>query len=149
VTQDLDARLKAKREARRAKSHTAGDEPAGGDDEPRRKSKRRFETLNQFVFLVGPRLSLAERWVWQVMFTHAKDGVCLTSVRQLEKTGVSCSTAAKALKRLCELKLVWPIWLSRDKSTPSKYGVHPNPSECLAPILADQEPYRSSVRMKR
>lgn len=142
MTQDFDARYKAKRDAKRGKLPTVDGEPVVGGEEARTKSKRRFETLNQFVFLVGPRLSLAERWVWQVMFTHAKDGVCLTSVRQLEKTGISCSTAAKALKRLCELELVWPIWLSRDKSTPSKYGVHPNPSVCLPKILSAQEPYR-------
>jgi hypothetical protein len=135
---DLDARYRAKVAAEQSSEPTApsrnGTPSANGKAKPGAAKGDRWQTLNQFVETVGPRLSLAERWVWVTMS---------------EGGGISRSTAEAAIRRLCDLKLIWPVWLSHDKSKPSKYGVHPNPSACLSRILEGKKPSRPSGRMKR
>lgn len=146
---DLDARIRSKLAAEAGSSTVQAHTDTPTSKAPNAKGDR-WQTLNQFVEVVGPRLSLAERWVWVTMFKYAQGGVCLTSVRRLaEGGGLSRSTVEAALRRLVEVKLVWPVWLSHDKSKPSRYGVHPNPSACLGKVLTPHEPSRRSGRMKR
>jgi len=97
------------------------------------------------VDVIAPRLALADRAVWHVMFRHTRHGVCETTVRMLANAvGVSRSTAEAALRRLIASGLVWTIWKSSDKSKASKYGIHGNPSACLPRLIGNDEPSRSS-----
>jgi len=83
------------------------------------------------------RLSLAERAVWHIMFRHARNGVCETTVRLLASAAdISPTTAQAALSRLHRAGLVWPIWKSKDKAKASKYGIHSSPADCLARLTS-------------
>ncbi len=140
IVDSLDAMFPPKKRVRTQR--VTGGDPAGTS-----AAVGRWQTLNQFVDLVGPRLSLADRWVWMKMFRLAMHGVCETSVRQLAAGGISRSTAEGAIRSLCELGLIWPVRLSRDKSKASKYGLHPNPAVCLDRLLKGSEPSRSAGRI--
>lgn len=117
--------------------------PAKGDS-PRRRDKSRagdrWATLNAFVDVIAPRLTLAERAVWLVMFRHARDGVVQTSERQLATAArIDKATAGRALRQLVELRLAWPVMKSRSKESTSRYGLHPRPSACLSAVVAKAE----------
>lgn len=110
----------------------------------------RWAAYNAFVDDIAPRLTLAERAVWHVMFRHARNGRVETTVRMLANAAaVSRSTAEAALRRLVASGLVWAIWKSPDKSKASKYGIHGNPAACLPRLTGQDEPSRSSGRIKR
>jgi hypothetical protein len=110
----------------------------------------RWIAFNTFMDVIAPRLTLAERAVWLVMFRHARGGVCETTVRMLSTAaGVSRSTAETALHRLVTSGLVWAIWKSRDKGKASKYGIHAHPDRCLHRLPAKDEPSRSSGRLAK
>lgn len=103
----------------------------------------RWATYNQFIDTIAPSLTLAERAVWHVMFRHARNGTCETSVRMLATAAkVSRSTAEAGLHRLVACGVVWPIWKSHDKSKASKYGMHPAPAACLSRVIQQPEPSR-------
>ena len=113
-----------------------------------RRKGDRWAALNGFVDVIAPRLSLAERSVWTLMFRHARGWVCETSVRFVAQgAAVSRSTAEAALARLQRAGLVWPITKSRHKGSASRYGMHPDPAACLGRLLADGEPSRPSGRL--
>lgn len=108
----------------------------------------RWRAYNAFVDVISPRMTLAERAVWHVMFRHARGWVCETTVRNVaHSAAVSRSTAEAAMHRLVTSGLVWAIWKSSDKSKPSKYGIHPNPEACLAKVIEGNEPSRSSGQL--
>jgi hypothetical protein len=116
--------------------------------EPSGRRGDRWATYNAFVDVIAPRLTLAERAVWHVMFRHARNGVVETSVRMLAGgAAVSRSTAELAMGRLHRAGLIWPIWKSTVKSKASKYGMHPSPAACLPKLMDGQEPSRPSGRL--
>lgn len=116
---------------------------AGEHQQPATRKGDRWATFNAFMDLIAPRLTLAERAVWLVMFRHARDGKCETTVRMLANgAAVSRSTAEIALRRLEASGLVWAIWKSKDKARASKYGINGQPHVCLPRLMAD-EPSRS------
>jgi hypothetical protein len=143
---DMERRV-AEQQAKRA---SASPRPhVNAMPQPGRKG-RRWEAFNSFVDVVAPRLSLAERAVWLVMFRHARGWVVETSVRHLSQgAAVSRSTAEASLVTLVQAGLVWPIVKSSHKGTGSKYGIHPDPSACLARLLKAAEPSRPSGRLKK
>lgn len=113
----------------------AAQEAPSASRRPSAASKARWVTYNTFVDLVAPRLTLAEREVWNRMFRHTRNGICETSVRQLATdANIGRATAERALRQLCEYGLVWPVWKSRDRSKASKYGLHDHPELCLGRI---------------
>jgi len=130
--------------------------PTGGSKRASKRTKAdgqdrgRWQTFNQFIDSIAPRLSLAERVVWLLMFRHARDGACDTTVRLLAQGAtISRSTAETALAKLERYGLVWTIWKSRDKSKASRFGLHPTPSSCLPKLIALKagEPSRLSGRL--
>jgi hypothetical protein len=137
TTSSVDDNLRRHREARQAAGIGAG---VTGADKGRRAAPKartdRWTEYNQFVDVIAPRLTLAERAVWHVMFRHARNGVVETSVRMLAGgAAVSQSTTQQAIGRLQEAGLVWPIWKSNDRSKASKYAMHPSPGACLARLM--------------
>jgi len=140
VTTDLNAVIKAKRKAREAelpatapaKASTGKAASPAGD---------RWQTCNQFVDVIAPWLTLAERAVWFVLFRHARGGVVETTARTLATAAdIDKETASLALKAFEAVGLVWPIWKSTDRSRSSKYGMHHRPGECLAKVLKRRAP---------
>lgn len=123
-------------------SRTHGDRRPAAASKPRRRGDHggRWLTLNQFVDVIAPHLSLAERAVWLVMFRLARGGVCETTERRL---AVACrinkKTAGRALRELVQLRLVWPIHLSVSREAASKYGMHPAPADRLSLAVARGE----------
>ncbi|RLS80166.1 MAG: hypothetical protein DWI03_00075 [Planctomycetota bacterium] len=148
---DLDRR-QAERVAqlKRASVEHAAAEGQGATDtapaadataQPAARKGDRWITFNTFMDVIAPRLTLAERAVWLVMFRHARDGKCETTVRMLANgAAVSRSTAEIVLRRLEASGLVWAIWKSRDKGKPSKYGIHAHPDRCLHRLPTKVEP---------
>jgi hypothetical protein len=101
----------------------------------------RWQTFNEFVDVIGPRLTLAEREVWHVMFRHARGGVVETTARNLATAcRINKATVVRAHARLEVVGLIWPIWKSLDRSRPSKYGINPMPAACLAKLEAPPRP---------
>lgn len=153
---DLDRRI-AQRQRRpqpgaAAEGQGAADKAATADTAPQPAFRKggRWITFNTFMDVIAPRLTLAERAVWLVMFRHARGGVCETTVRMLATAAaVSRSTAEAALRRLVASELVWAIWKSPDKSRASKYGIHGSPAACLHRLTGKDEPSRPSGRIKR
>lgn len=122
-----------------AKKQATNNAPRKGD---------RWNAYNSFVDLISPHLPLSDRAIWHVMFRHARDGVCETTVRTIaQAAAVSRSTAEAGLRRLVASGLVWAIWKSKDRAKASKYGIHPKPSECLPRLLGQAEPSRSQGRI--
>ncbi len=132
---DLD-----RRQAERVKQSQAarGEAAAGPAPKQRKPSGDRWTTFNTFVDLIAPRLTLAERAVWLLMFRHARNGQCETTARSLAAAAnISISTAQLALNRLHGAGLVWPIWKSKDRAKASKYGIHPRPADCLPRLMQE------------
>ena len=153
---DLDRRI-AQRQRRpkpaaAAEGQGAADKAATADTAPQPAFRKggRWITFNTFMDVIAPRLTLAERAVWLVMFRHARGGVCETTVRMLATAaGVSRSTAEAAVQQLVTSGLVWAIWKSRDKGKASKYGIHANPDRCVHRLPTKDEPSRSSGRLAK
>jgi hypothetical protein len=149
LTTDLDRRI-AQRQRRPQPATTgegqgAADKVATANTPPQAAARKgdRWATYNAFVDVIAPRLTLAERAVWHVMFRHARDGRVETTARLLAAAAnVSPSTAQIALNRLQRAGLVWPIWKSKDRAKASKYGMHPSPADCLPNVMQQDEPCR-------
>lgn len=108
--------------------------------QPQARNGDRWATFNAFMDHIAPRLTLAERAVWLVMFRNARDGMCETTVRMLATAAnVSISTTQAALNRLHTIGLVRPIWKSRDRAKASRYGIHHRPSDCLHELMQHNE----------
>lgn len=134
MTNDLDARVRAKR-AERFGAASTGErpQPATGKGKPARDNWR---TFNQFEDVIEPHLSLAERAVWQKMFRRSRDGQCQTTARKLAAAMcINKATVSRALATLTRAGLVWVIWHARDKGRDSCYGIHPTPADCLSKLL--------------
>jgi DNA-binding transcriptional ArsR family regulator len=122
----------------RTHAKAAADRAAAPASTSRRKPPKgdRWQTLNQFVDVIAPRLTLAERAVWLVAFRHARGGIAELTVRTLAKAaGVSRSTAEASLMRLTEAGLVWIVFRSKDRTRGSRFGIHPSPGDCLGKVL--------------
>ncbi len=136
---DLDRR----QAARVAQSKAARGEPSTipGDDSqaaanaeplPKPRNGDRWASLNTFVDVIAPRLTLPERAVWLIMFRYTRGGICETSERTIAtQANIDKATAGRALRQLVRLGLVWPVFKSTSKGTPSRYGVHPRPDKRL------------------
>jgi len=134
---DLEAyrqRVARGREARLAAA--ACPRPAPVPAKPKRPSGNRWATLNQFVDLIAPRLTLAECAVWLLLYRHARGGIVETSVRLVaSQAAVSRPTAERALNRLCRAGLIRPVWKSRSRGSGSKYSLNHQPHECLQRLI--------------
>lgn len=101
----------------------------------------RWAAYNAFVDVIAPRLTLAERAVWHVMFRHARDWTVSTSARRLSvAAGIDKGTASRALLRLQKAGLIGCTWKSTDKSEASRYSMHPRPGDCVASLVASSKP---------
>lgn len=141
-TTELERRI-AEQTRQRAGSRKAS--AAVTPERPAQQGRKpdRWACLNSFVDVIAPRLTLAERAVWMLMFRHARNGQCETTARLLAgAANISLSTAQLALSRLDRAGLVWPIWKSKDRAKASKYGIHPNPADCLPRVIQQGEPCR-------
>ncbi len=122
-----------KRTAKRSRPKSQGHSVASAI-EPRKGDWWRAYT--QFVDVIGPRLTLAEREVWHVMLRRSSKWVCETTARTMATAAnIDKGTASKAFATLEAIGLIWTIWKSTDNTKPSSYGLHPQPSECLAKLL--------------
>lgn len=127
------------------KAANAGNAPAAT-----RRSGDRWAAFNSFMDVIAPRLTLAERAVWLVMFRHARDGVVQTSERQLATAArIDKATAGRALRQLVELGLAWPVMKSRSKECTSRYGIHPRPSTRLSAAIARDEQREQAAQARR
>jgi len=125
-------------------------EPPGGPQEPPTKppasraaagQSGRWQTYNEFVDVIGPRLTLAEREIWHVMFRHARGGVVETTARRLATAcQINKATVVRAQRGLEAVGLIWTIWKSVERSRSSKYGLHDRPAACLGKVLARRGP---------
>jgi len=97
---------------------------------------QRWLTFNAFMDSIAPRLTLAERTVWLVMFRHARNGTCVISERAIARhANIDKATAGKALRQLVALRLVWVVFKSTHKESLSRYGVHPSPADRQAAVI--------------
>jgi len=140
---DLNARVMASRA--KAAAARAAELPTAQAPKPTAKPASpagdRWQTFNGFVDVIAPRLTLAERAVWLVLFRHARGCVVETTARTLATAAdIDKETASLALKAFEAVGLVWPIWKSTDRSRSSKYGMHHRPGECLAKVLKRRAP---------
>ena len=104
-------------------------------------SPGRWQTFNQFVDVIGPELTLAEREVWHVMFRHARGGVVETTARRLATAcRIDKATVVRAHARLEAVGLIRTIWRSTDRSKASKYAFNPSPAACLPKLLTKRSP---------
>jgi hypothetical protein len=133
---DLEARMRAKdASARRQTADAAPMRSAASTPTSRNSKGDRWRAFNSFVDLIAPRLTLAERAVWIVLFRHARDGVTETTARVLATAaGIDKATAVRSVRTLHRVGLVWTVWKSTDRSKASKYAMHPKPAECLAKL---------------
>jgi hypothetical protein len=148
---DVDRTAREQREKRVAQVGN-GTAPHGSFSRRREKGRdqQRWATLNTFVDVIAPRLTLAERAVWLVMFRHARDGIVQTSERQLSTAArIDKATAGKALRQLVKLKLAWVMMKSASKESTSRYGLHPSPSVCLPAVIAEDDRRRSEADERR
>lgn len=121
---DRAAQLAAKASSRPAAGRSAG--------RPARKSPDRWATLNEFVDVIAPAITKTESLVWLLLFRNARHGVVETSERTIASAlQIQRTSAGRALRGLVECGLVWSIYKSIAKGVPSKYGLHPNPGQCL------------------
>ncbi len=148
ATTDIGANVAANR-AKVLASRTA----TNGTAKPASKQRGqgdRWATLNTFVDVIAPRLTLVERAVWLVMFRYARVGICETSERAIAtQARIDKASAGKALRRLVELGLVWPVFKSRSKGTASRYGMHPRPDKRLAAVVAADDARREQAHERR
>jgi len=131
---DLAARGRAKRAERFGAAPTSKPtQPAPATSKPTRDNWR---TYNQFMDVIEPHLTLAERGVWQKMFRRSRDGQCQTTARKLAGTmTINKATVSRAIATLTGAGLIWVISHARDKGKDSCYGIHPTPADCLARLL--------------
>jgi hypothetical protein len=128
----------------------AGQPTASASDKPQPHKGDRWATLNSFVDVIAPRLTLAERAVWLVMFRYSRSGVCDTSERAIAtQAAIDKASAGRALRRLVELRLVWPVFKSNRKGTSSRYGIHPRPASCLPAAIAADDARRHAAHERR
>jgi hypothetical protein len=128
----------------------AGQPTASASDKPQPRKGDRWATLNTFVDVIAPRLTLAERAVWLVMFRYSRSGVCDTSERAIAtQAAIDKASAGRALRRLVELRLVWPVFKSNRKGTSSRYGIHPRPAACLPAAIAADDARRHAAHQRR
>lgn len=148
IVTDLDRRQREQVARLKAERAAAGTKPRGASTEHDRASSQvahrqgdRWVTLNSFVDVIAPRLTLPERAVWLVMFRYTRGGICETSERLIaSQANIDKATAGRALRQLVRLGLVWPVLKSTSKGTASRYGVHPRPDKRLpAAIQADDQ----------
>ncbi len=120
---------------------------ASASDKPQPRKADRWATLNSFVDVIAPRLTLAERAVWLVMFRHSRGGICETSERAIAtQAQIDKVSAGNALRRLAELRLVWSMFKSPNKSKLSRYGLHPSPDACLPAVIAADDARRKAAQ---
>lgn len=123
-----------------------------GNAESQAKARKgdRWATLNSFVDMIAPRLTLAERAVWLVMFRYSRDGVCDTSERAIAmQAAIDKASAGRALRQLVALRLVWPVFKSNCKGASSRYGIHPRPAACLPAAIAVDDARRHAAHERR
>lgn len=97
---------------------------------------QRWLTFNAFMDSIAPRLTLAERTVWVVMFRHARNGTCDISERAIAThANIDKATAGKALRQLVALELIRVVFKSTHKESLSRYGVHPSPADREAAVI--------------
>jgi hypothetical protein len=153
---NLDANA-AKHRAARAATCLATEPAATPANGTAAASKKRHATngdrwamLNAFVDVIAPRLTLVERAVWLVMFRHTRGGTCDTSERAIAtQARIDKASAGKALRRLVELGLAWPVFKSNSKGTSSRYGLHPRPDACVAAVIAADDARRKEAQERR
>ena len=120
-------------------SSTTADPPSPQNQKattPTDGKRQRWQTFNAFMDVIAPRLTLAERTVWIVMFRHARNGTCDISERAIAKqANIDKATAGKALRQLVALRLVWVVFKSTSKEKSSRYGMQPNPADRLAAVI--------------
>lgn len=122
---------------RAASTNADGNQPACPAGAGARPKGDRWATLNQFVDLISPHLSLAERAVWLVMFRFTKNSVCAMTARRLANVAnIGKNSASRSLKTLIATGLVRVIELSTDKGAPSRYSLNPQPGQCLAKVIS-------------
>jgi hypothetical protein len=127
-----------------------GEPTASAGDKPQPRKGDRWATLNSFVDVIAPRLTLAERAVWLVMFRYSRNGVCDTSERAIAtQAAIDKASAGRALRRLVELRLVWALFKSNRKGTSSRYGIHPQPAACLPAAIAADDARREAAHERR
>ena len=148
ATRDISANVAASRQKvlalRNATNGTVkpASKPSGQGD--------RWATLNTFVDVIAPRLTLVERAVWLVMFRYARNGICETSERSIAtQARIDKASAGKALRRLVELGLAWPVFKSSTKGASSRYGLHPRPASCLPAVMAADDARRKQAHERR
>ena len=154
---DLDRKQAAavaqSRAARGEASTRPGDDSqaaADGQPQPKPRNGDRWASLNSFVDVIAPRLTLPERAVWLVMFRYTRGGICETSERLIAtQANIDKATAGRALRQLVRLGLVWPMFKSVSKGTPSRYGVHPRPDKRLAAAIEADDERKESARQRR
>jgi hypothetical protein len=137
---DLAARGRAKRVDRFGAASASKPPPAStamkatASREPKKRDN--WRTYNQFMDVIEPHLTLAERAVWHKMFRRSRDGQCQTTARKLAGTmTINKATVSRAIATLTGAGLIWVIWHARDKGKDSCYGIHPTPADCLARLL--------------
>jgi hypothetical protein len=115
--------------------------PAGGKPAATPAAPGRWQTFNQFVDVIGPELTLAEREVWHVMFRHTRGGVVETTARQLATAArLDKETVWLAQRRLEAAGLIRTMFKSKDRSRASRYALHPSPAACLPKLLSRRSP---------
>ena len=148
ATKDISANVAASR-AKVLASRAA----TNGTAKPANKQRGqgdRWATLNTFVDVIAPRLTLVERAVWLVMFRYARNGICETSERSIAtQARIDKASAGKALRRLVELGLAWPVFKSSTKGASSRYGLHPRPASCLSAVVAADDARRKEAHERR
>ena len=148
ATKDISANVAASR-AKVLASRAATNGTAKPDHKQRGQGDR-WATLNTFVDVIAPRLTLVERAVWLVMFRYARNGICETSERSIAtQARIDKASAGKALRRLVELGLAWPVFKSSTKGTSSRYGLHPRPASCLPAVVAADDARRKEAHERR
>ncbi len=154
---DLDRRqaerVAQSKAARGEASTRPGDDSqaaANAEPQPKPRNGDRWASLNSFVDVIAPRLTLPERAVWLVMFRYTRGGICETSERLIAtQANIDKATAGRALRQLVRLGLVWPVFKSASKGTPSRYGVHPRPDKRLAAAIEADDQRKESARQRR
>jgi len=131
---DLAARGRAKRAERFGAAPTS--KPTQAAPAKGKPTRDNWRTYNQFMDVIEPHLTLAERGVWQKMFRRSRDGQCQTTARKLAGTmTINKATVSRAIATLTGAGLIWVISHARDKGKDSCYGIHPTPADCLARLL--------------
>jgi len=143
--QHRSEKLKKRREGNLAASPAAGTSSTTADSPSPQNQKattptdgkhQRWQTFNAFMDVIAPRLTLAERAVWILMFRHARNGTCDISERAIAtQANIDKATAGKALRQLVALKLVWVVFKSTSKEKSSRYGLQPSPADRLAAVI--------------